>query len=150
MEGDQEHIAATCLPRKGKASHSCEAREQTWQQVGAASAAWDVSEEQLPQRGPCRHTWLLSSGFHPGSSPNEVMAIWQRAPLWEERGGRKRRSVLPRPKGAKSQRRDWQSPRPESWDPSRNHQVSPAHNSEFTTHPPTSALCLCLGRSVAT
>ena len=43
--------------------------------------------EQLPRRGPCRHAWLLSPGFHPGSRPAEVTAIWQQAPLWEERGG---------------------------------------------------------------
>lgn len=88
VEGDGAHRAATCLPRKGKARHSCEGSQQTWQQLGAASAAWDVTEEQLPPRGPCRHTWLLSSGFHPGSSPAEDAAIWQQAPLWEAKRGR--------------------------------------------------------------
>lgn len=86
-EGDRAHLAATCLPRKGKAGHWREGSEQTWQQVGAASVAWDVAEEQLPPRGPCRHTWLLSSGFYPGSSPAEDTAIWQQALLREERGG---------------------------------------------------------------
>lgn len=32
VEGDQAHIAATCLPRKGRASHSWGGREQTWPQ----------------------------------------------------------------------------------------------------------------------
>lgn len=87
VEGDQAHTAATCLPRKGKAGHSCAGGEQTWLPVGAASAAGDVTEEQLPPRGPCRHTWLLSSGLYPAPSPAEHTAIWQQAPLWEERRG---------------------------------------------------------------
>lgn len=72
MEGDRARIAATCLPRKGKAGHWREGGEQTWQQTGAASAAWDVTPDQLPPRGPCRHTWPLSSGFDPGCSQLKI------------------------------------------------------------------------------
>lgn len=111
MEGNQAHIAATCLPRKGKASHSCEGSEQTWQQTGAASATWDVTEEQLPPRGPCRHTWLLSSGFHPGSSPAKDAAIWQQDPLWEERGGRS----FPDPREQRHRGEAGSIPNPDSW-----------------------------------
>ena len=136
VEGDRAHIAATCLPRKGRAS------QQTWQQTGAASAAWGVTEEQLPPRGPCRQTWLLSSGFHPGSSPAEDTAIWQQAPLWKERGDRSFRD----PKEQSHREEAGSVPDPESW----NHPKASRYHSEFITCPSPSTLNLRLGCHLAT
>ena len=52
--------------------------------------------------------------------------------------GRKGRSVLPRPKGAKSQRRGWQCPGPKSWSP-----FKPTRCHQHTAQTSASTLPFC-------
>lgn len=89
-----------------------------------------MTQEQLPPRGPCRHSWPLSSGFRPGSSPAEDMAIWQQA-LWEEKGGR----PFQNPREQSHRGEAGSVPGPESRNPSKGHKMSLAHSSDFTTCP---------------
>ena len=51
VEGNRAHIAATCLPRKGKASHSCEGRERPGSRSGQPPA-WDVGRRAAASEGP--------------------------------------------------------------------------------------------------